>query len=344
MENCNFIKISENEWRLIENAQYSFTLSEVAERANLHYATAYRIYSSLRTKADFKFVPDYKKMNLLNVALLFDISTEIKKIHSFTLNIRKVYGWKPYIMVSALVPYPYIVDYIETFSNEPIVKVIGKEFRVWKPDSGFSFYLKEHNIISPIFNVFGKDHNDLYKPVNTIGYSDKSPDYIDLAIILRKRNHPFEPILKGIRWIRKKDPKFPIISKQLLSYHYNHHVKNLWLYNSVLLLNDHNLVPFRIFYFEGEDSATVARILVNLPTFFEALIDNNNSLVIGQPPGYMFENIYKIISMYDVKMPLGDLILSIENMGRYIPPLWRFVKRNKWIWKEEMKEVIKYRV
>ena len=340
MEDCKKVKLTEKEWRFIQFAESSFSLREISEKSDLPYTTVYRIYSRLKNRADFRFVPDYKKMNLVNMILLFNGYAEIEKVHSFTLSIRKIYGSKTYIMVSSLLPYNFIKRYIDTFGYEPIVTVIGNEFKVWRSNSGFSFYLNENKTIIPVFNIFAENHKELYKEVDASDYSDRSPDYIDLAIIMRKRNHPFEPILKGIRWIRKNDHSFPILSKQLLSYHYNNHVKNYWLHNSVLLLNDYKTVPFRVFYFEGRDAPIVARILVNIPSFYTALIDHNKSLVIGQPQGYMFENIYRIVSMYDIDMPLGDLILSMESMGRYIPKLWHFVEKNRWVWREEMIKVI----
>lgn len=100
-------------------------------------------------------------------------------------------------------------------------------------------------------------------------------------------------------------------------------------------------MPFRVFYFEGNEAHIVARILINLPMFMTALIDTKNSLVVGQPPGYIYEKLYKIISMFDIEMPLNEPILSVENMSKYILRFWKFVDRNKWIWKEDRVKMVK---
>ena len=182
--------------------------------------------------------------------------------------------------------------------------------------------------------IFLDNIEELSKPVKEWSYSYNAPDPIDLAIILGKQKHPYKSLLSIIRRVRKYDSNFPILSKQVLSYHYKKHVLKYWVYNTVNLYLDSAYVPFRLFYFEGPEAHIVARILVRFPSFYRALIDKEKAIVFGQPTGYILENIYKIISMFDIETPMGDLIVSLENISRFIIPLWKFVENKKWIWND----------
>lgn len=334
MTHCYFVKLNNKEWMFIEALEHSSSLSQIARYTGLPYITIYRIYRKLKMKYEFNFIMNFKKMNLLPLYLLFDENQEINRINRLTVSIRKIYGKKAYKMVYALVPFAYKEKYLKSFDETPLLVIQGLEFLSWRPNSGSNIYFPSEKIILPVFNFWIDKFDVVSKPVCNWNSSYDSPDYIDIAILLWKYNYLFEPVTSIIRWVRRYDPHFPILSKQVLSYHYRKHVLKYWLYNSISMYFDATCVPFRFFYFEGPESHIVARILVNLPSFYRALIDKNKALVFGQPPGHMFENIYKIISTFDVDMPLGDLIMSLENIGRFIPPLWKFVENNRWVWRD----------
>lgn len=138
-------------------------------------------------------------MNLVNMTLIFDGNINLKYLHRYTISIRRLYGPRQYLMINALVLYPHIDKYLDTFNYEPIVKVIGKEFMSWRYDRRYSYYSKVNEAIMPKFDFLKDYDNNFFKPVSSTMYSDKAPDPIDLFIIMRKRNHPFEPILRGLR-------------------------------------------------------------------------------------------------------------------------------------------------
>ncbi|RLF08399.1 MAG: hypothetical protein DRJ64_01100 [Thermoprotei archaeon] len=334
MNDCYNLKITAKEWQFIRSAQYSESLTEISKNMNTSYVTVYRLYTMLKSKASFNYIVDFKKMNLVHITLFFNGYQKIENIHPLTVSIRKVFGVKPYYMVSAFVPYIYREAFVKSFDNEPVKTIIGYETYKWKPDSPLSLYLESSETIIPVFNVFYEKYDNLNYPVDNTDYTNKAPDKIDIALIFRKYKHPFEPLTRSVRHIRKHDPDFPLISKQALSYHYKKHIKKLWLYNSIIPLYDSYLVPFRIFYFEGKEAPILARILINLPTFYLTSIDTDKAILVGQPPCHIFENIYRIISMFDVEMPLGDLVMSNKNMKSYLPPLWHFTENNRWIWKD----------
>jgi len=334
MKNCYHKRLTKKEWYFIKAAQHSESLADIAKQLRMPYATIYKIYKVLKSKASFNYVVNYKKMNLIHITLFFDGYQALETIHKLSISLRRIYGTKPYIMVSAFVPYIFKDDYIDSFERKPVKVIYGYEVHKWRPDSCFSLYWEESNTIIPIFNVFSENYNKFSKPVTINGYTHYAPDKIDTAIILRKQQYPFESLVKSIRYIRRYDPNFPILSKQVLSYHYKRHVRRFWRYNSVIPLYDSSLVPFRVFYFEGREAPVLARILINLPMFYLATIDVDKAVLIGQPPCHTFENIYRIISTFDVEMPLGDLVMSSQNMRRYIPPLWHFIEDKRWVWKD----------
>lgn len=329
---CNYVKLSRNEWKFIYSMEDSLNLQEISRKTDLSYSNVYHIYNNLRARADFFFHIDYKKINLLPILVLINANETLEYVNNFVISIRKIYGVHSYYLVYALVPYIYKREYIDSFDVEPVVIIEGLEVVKWRPSYNSCVYMPSKQILVPVFNSWIENIKELSKPVKEWYSSSQAPDPIDIAIIMSKIKHPYRPLLKIIRNLRKYNPNIPVLSKQVLSYHYKQHVLKYWLYNTVNLYFDFNLVPFRLFYFEGPDAHIVARILTRYPMFYRALIDKDKAIVFGQPPGNIFENIYRIISMFDVEMPLGDLIVSLENMARFITPLWKYIENNKWIW------------
>jgi len=334
MKQYNFVKIDENEWRFISALEESNSISEISKKLRLPYITVYRTYKQLKDRADLFFSINFQKMNLLPVYLFFDNDTNITHVNEFVVSIRQVYGIKPYKIVYALVPYVYLNNFIKIFDEKPRLIIRGFEFLRWRISSSFAVYLPSEKILLPLFNSWISEIENISYSVNEWKYSDMSPDSIDLMMIMGKYKHPLDSITEVIRRLRKYDSSIPLLSKQLLSYHYRKHVTLYWLYNTVNLYLDANFVPFRLFYFKGREAHIAARILVRLPSFYWALIDINRALVFGQPPGHMFEGLYRILSSFDIDMPLGDLVVSLENISRFIPRLWNYVDSNRWIWRD----------
>ena len=334
MTQCNFVKLNAKEWTFIEALEYSLSLKDISKITKLPYSVVYRIYQRLKSRASFYFMTDFKKMNLLPLYIFFNGDQKINYVNSFTVSLRKVYGSKTYNVIYAMVPYVYYDEYVRSFGSEPVTIIKGLETVKWRPSYGSCIYFPYKKVLLPVFDTWLNNIEELSRPVVDWPYSYDAPDPIDLAIILGKQKHPYDSILSIIRRIRKYDSSFPILSKQTISYHYRNHVLKYWLYNAINLYLNSACVPFRLFYFEGPEAHIVARILVKFPSFYRALIDREKAIVFGQPPGYVFENVYRIISMFDVEMPLGDLILSLENIRRLIKPLWRFVENKKWIWRD----------
>ncbi len=329
---CNYVKISRNEWEFIKAMEDSLNLLDISKKTKISYSNIYRIYDRLRSKVDFFFHVNYKKINLLPILILINDNEPIKYVNNLTISIRKIYGTHSYYLIYALVPCIYKEKYVKSFNIEPVTIVEGLETQKWRPSYNSNIYSPNQQLLMPVFSSWMDDIENLYKPVSVWESSSKAPDPIDITIILGKLKNPYTSILNIVRTIRKYDSNIPILSKQVLSYHYRNHVLKCWLYNTINLYFDSNLVPFRLFYFEGPDAHIVARILTRYPMFYRALIDKDKAIVFGQPPGNIFENIYRIISMFDVEMPLGDLIVSLENMAWFITPLWKYIENNKWIW------------
>ena len=135
---------------------------------------------------------------------------------------------------------------------------------------------------------------------------------------------------------RKRDPSLPQTSEQVLSYHFTKHVKAMWKGNTAIVFNDMKLVPVRIFYFEGKDAPTFARILCQLPGSFTARINVDKALVIGQFPCSYDEYIVSEAEHFDIEMPFSYFVQSSKDMRTVIPGLWKCVEGKKWVFKEEL--------
>ena len=175
--------------------------------------------------------------------------------------------------------------------------------------------------------------------------SVKPPDPVDMAILVRKlQAGPFARPVEGVRYALSVDPSFPKVSEKTVGYHYRSHVLPAWLYNTFIPYLPMAEVPLRVFYFEGREAPALARVLIKLPYFITALVDVDRALVTGQPPSWMLETIYKVISSFDVKAPLCQLVMSSESIAKFIPHLWKFLKKAgrswSWTWPEERLRIV----
>ena len=339
VECLEVIKLNKVEWKILNEITYSWTIRELSRKTNLPFSTLYRYLKSLRAKGSIIFQPDYRKMNLLPTCMLIP-DTPLKEVPTFTFSLRKVYGLKPYILITALLPPSFINKYLNSLDADILFIVRGYEYLRWQLNTGFTLYFPNEGLLLPVFDNVIHFIKEASRPIEKWEESLDSPDVIDLAIIQKKMRDPFIRAKDAIEQARKVDPTFPRITKQAISYHVKKHVKNMWLGNTIHFFFDTSHVPMRIYYFEGKDAAAVARTLVNIPGFFNAVIDDDKSLVVGQPPCHIHENIHKLFSMFDIDMPLGDIIISSSNISNTIPWLWRYTKDGVWIWRDEKLKVI----
>ena len=339
MSNCNQVpflpKVTSSEWKFMKAAVKAWSLREASKLSGLPVTTAHRILKNFYRKGSIKFVPNLKKINLITLALMFP-KLNIEYLPPFTMSIRDVYNMGHYTLVVGLVPPPLVDKYIDWFHEEPALIVKGYESIKWSPLSPLTAYNAKKETMIPIFD-FHKYKKIFDYPVEKWDVGLKAPDVYDLVLFHGRLKNAFARPLKIYGEARKKDPSLPIVSQQLLSYHFNKHLKSMWAGNSALVFNNMKLVPVRLFYFEGRDAPLFARLLCQLPSAFTAAIDINKALVSAQFPCSYDEHIMCEAEGFDVEMPYPPFIQSSTDMKRVAPWLWRWIENGKWVFKEELR-------
>ncbi|RLE71961.1 MAG: hypothetical protein DRJ37_03890 [Thermoprotei archaeon] len=339
-----YTQLKESEFQIVKNIKYSWTIRELARRSSLSYSKVWRFLQDLKGKGKIYFMVNYRRLNLAPVILITRKKEKIYEMPPYTMSIREIYGLKRQrLLITAILPPDFVRKYLDLLGLEIETHVKGYEYIRWSYNDKFSIYVPNLRIIVPVYGNIEKLAFKYDYPVET-NYTLDAPDIIDLAIIHGKSINVFMTSGEAVNFVRRIDPLFPRVSKQLISYHARKHVKELfWRGNTINFFAPMSSVPIRIWYFEGRDAPIISRILANIPTFFSATIDVEKAVVVGQPPCNMIEDLYKrVFSIFeDVEMPLGELVLSSRSMQRFQPHLWRLVEKGKWMWIDEPLYVLK---
>ena len=328
-------KISLNEWKVMKAVTRAWSLRDVARISRLPVSTVHNILSNFREKGRLQFLFDQKKTNLLVLVVIFP-KFKTNTVPPFTRAIRVVYNMGSYILVSALIPPAFVEKYLSYFDSEPLVVVRGYEHIRWNPMSPLTKYNPATNTLMPLFNFepLVKQYNYPVKSWNN-GY--RAPDIYDLVLLQGRIRNPFARPLAIYREAKELfDPNLPDVSEQVLSYHFNRHVKAVWKGNTALVFTDMRLIPVKIYYFEGKDAPLFARILCQLPGALSATIDVDKAVVIAQYPCYYEAYIMQEAEYFKVEMPCPPFIQSSANIVKVFPLLWKYVENKKWVFKEEL--------
>ena len=317
-------------WRVFNVIPSSLTLREVARRAGLSHSRVHRLYRyRLPEFAQVRFVPDFKEMNLLPLAVA--VSRSVERAPPFTRSFRKAYaaGRRMWIAV-AYVPTAYLDRYLAELP-EPLFTVRGLEFEKWRPNPAVAY---RYGYLLPVESKLLEGVGG--RPVEW-GVSRRSPDRIDVAIVTIKFfMDAYMRLVQIARLATRLDPSFPATYRQLLSVHYRRHVlPRLWRYNSITLYCDVRVNPVRAYYLVGRDAAVAARALIKLPMMYSALIDVDAAIVFGQPPPGYLAVIYQLLSQLDVEMPYGEIVLDPADITAWLNPYWAFTDGREWMWPEE---------
>jgi len=299
-------RVTLNEWKFIRSLTSAWSLRDIARKSRLPVSTVYRILHRFYKKGHVYFILDHRKVNLITLILILPCQS-VKKAPPFTVSVRRIYNFGTYTLVTALIPPPLIEKYIDQFNVEPLITVRGYDYLRWSPLSELSTYDPVLRVIKPVFDFekVRKHYNYLVEPWNR---GLVAPDVYDLVLIQGRLRDPFARPVKIYREARRRDLSLLKVSEQVLSYHFNKHVKTMWKGNTAIVFNDVRIVPVRIFYFEGRDAPVFARILSQLPGFYAAIIDVKGSIVVGQPPYYYDEYIMRGAEGFDVEMPFSYFI------------------------------------
>lgn len=323
------VPLTYNEFMLLKLFSYCRTIRELSRRSNLPFSTVYKTLERLKTKAFFRFIPDFRMMNLIFVFALFDEKTEALRENPFTICQGRLIGKRSFVFMIFLLPFTFLDIFLKSLEEKPFILVKGLEINTWKYEQNLFYFDYTRNFL----NINLEDILELYPK-----YSQKlskwkpsydAPDVIDIGIVLSKYRKPFGKVYTLIKMLRAYDPSFPLISRQVLSYHYTKHVlEKYWLFNTIFFKTE----QFQALYFEGDETHIIGRILVKIPYLHYSLIDSGRSVVVGSFPAQEIEKIRYVISKFNVSMPLGVLSSSFNEICFRTPRLWRYIRDKKWCW------------
>ena len=334
----NALYFDPREWKLVANVGQAWTIRDLARHAKMPYSTANKVLGRVREKIAFKFRMKLQEVGLIPLVVILRKEASAPP-PPYTLSIKPLKGVKFLVAYTALIPPSFVKDYVNSLGEEPVAVVEGYELAHWFADPTFNVYDEKTGLLTPRF-AFEEASKLLSGPVERWMSPMRSPDRIDLAIMSMKMADPFMRPSDVFEHARSIDSSLPLLSTQALSYHTVHHVKErYWEGNAANPVIDEAHVPVRFFYMEGEKAPMVARMLVRLPGFHYAIMDTDRSVVVGQPLAYYFEHIYSVLSEYGVEMPLGELLVSSRGVRRFVPTLWRFIERKRWVFNPEIQPV-----
>ncbi len=322
-------KLSKREWELLNAVVGAWTIREAARRAGIPYTTARKVIMEWKEKGDMAFQVDYQKMNLMPLYIF----TESKPSPEppLTFSIRRAYWNRPLYLIHALVPTVYVDKYLEALGEEPITVIKAYSYKRWFPGSLGTKYNEEAGMVE--YDVEGAIITGLSeRPPPEWERSDKAPDKVDLAVIQGRMKDIFMRPGDALERARKIDPSIPDISRQLLSYHVNRHVLPLWRGNVVNFYYESKETPLTVYLIKGDKAHSAAAALVSMPGFFEAAIDKNKALVIGQPPYRETTAVFEILEKFKVSLEGGAITLHPENLVEKPPYLWKYSEEGKWVW------------
>ena len=324
-------ELTKREWALLDAVAGAWTIREAARRAGVPYTSARKFILEWKTRARMVFHLDFKAINLLPVfSFVSDLPT---KTPPFTFSIRRVLGERPLYLLFSLVPTPFVDKFLKVLGRSLELSVRGYVFLRWFPSSLGTKYNEEKEAV--MYDIEGAIITGLSQgPAEEWEVKETAPDKIDLAVIQGRMRDIFVRPGDAVDRAREEDPTVPAVSRQLLSYHVNRHVMPVWRGNSIHFFYESEDSPLMLFLFEGEKAYSAAAALVSMPGFYEAAIDTDKSLVIGQPPYRQLKAVDEIVEKFAVKLRGGTMMLDPKNLVEKEPRLWRYSENNKWVWVE----------
>ncbi|MEM0377529.1 MAG: hypothetical protein QXI90_07145 [Thermofilum sp.] len=274
------LKLSPTEWKVVQAYPKSLNLAKVAAATGLPYSTVVEATKRLWERGiRVSFNPRLGVLGAKPLLLVYEGDLQLEPppytVYAFKgLGKVKLHGF------FALVPEPYVDDYLAELGRKPLVEVIGVELRYWDPNGRLTGY-------EPGLGVVVPDHSRVEEVVTarleTAQVEERRwVDWVDLLILSVKMNNAYAKLSPALS--RLKGVHGPLLSRQLISYHFRMHVVPLWGGNVVRFKLPGSSCPERIYLLRGKGSRRVAGALVEAPYFYEALIGEELAAVLAQPP------------------------------------------------------------
>ncbi len=318
-------------WKIMKAIPYSLNAQEIAEKSNVSYNSVLWFLNNARGNFAILAEFDWWRIGLTPLAVLTRMSGVTAKVPPYTFSISEASGLKKMLLYRALLPERYIKRYLRDLDADIVTYVKGYDIVRWFPFSELTQYIEEDGTLQPLTSKIYEIYNKLTLQEEQRKKKERvKVDIIDLYIMRSKMRFSYTKLSYILGLIHTELSEN--MTKQLLSYHYNKHVKPLWKYNFIIPLQDQLEYPFRLYYFKGKDSEILAKLLVKLPYVFLALLERNKVFVLAQPTPHVEYIISDIVSMFDVRKPLGDILISLNNYTIFNVNPKKLFFEGKWIY------------
>jgi len=327
-------KLTKSEYEIIKAVPQSLNYTQVAEKTGFSVAYVSRKLKALKEKVLIHGVFDYDTMGLKEIRILADFDADFVKkeekikIPFITGVYHLVIGKKDYLWIEAYPPKSQVDFFIEGLQlrNYKIYEV-GEKF-VWRPDKALlteysGGYIYGH--IEKIKEIIRKV--DTSQPKSKMG---KVPDEVDLWLIAKLIQYPFTKI--------SREAEKTGVRQQVASYHLIRHVKPLWLYNTVTLRLDPDIIPTKLYYFKVDNpefAVKFAASLTHVPYVTEAfVVGNERNLVLAYTtiPGGLEMKLVRTLRSIEEVVEFDEIGAMEKDVRlRYTIPLGKIVGGGRWI-------------
>ncbi|MHB9302484.1 helix-turn-helix domain-containing protein [Thermofilum pendens] len=300
-------RLTPNEWKVLVSVVNSTTVSRVSEQAKLPYSTVIDVMRRLSGNGlGIHFIPYFDLAGLRKVFALIE-GAPISGYPLYTTNVYRLIGRGFFTGVLGLVPDYLVNEFFASLPREPVATVVGDEYRHWAPTGRLTRYVAAHGIVVPAYDQL---EDVLYASRGPVTRREKKwVDWVDVLIVYFKMKYAFTK-LSDVYSLAKSVFGTAPPSRQLMSYHYRTHVSPLWSYNGVSFRIDRHLAPERVYVLRGNASKVAARTLIEAPFFFEALVNEESSVLLAQTPCYMSPLVYRVLAETRVDLPYGELLVA----------------------------------
>jgi hypothetical protein len=319
-----FVPLREPEWRCINAAESSLSISEIVHRYGLHPWGVSRILGRIKRQnigVRLGFEVNLKKAGLLEVATIS--RKNVEKIPYLQAQRALITLGRKVFLYTGMLPAEgsAVEEWLSTF-EETALTVRAFERRWWRTNAPATAY-REGWICGDVKAIKVAERFQPTFPVE----KEVELDDVDIILLWAKLRWPFTSLREAERVSEKYLGRR--LSYKVLSWHFKNHLLKLWAGNRVWLYADAQQVPYRLLYLEGEDAPGVARALVQLPWFHTAYIDVGKAVVSGQPPCASMPHLYRVLGDLDVDVLEFAMEVSTVKWVPIFGLLSQIVKRKE---------------
>ena len=320
------------EEKIVRNLTSARSLRELARLSETSLSTVQYVLQRLTKRGEIRWIPRHSFFGLIKVGMVFDIEETLPTLSEEALpnGVAATYELlglgRRYLFVSGVFPRKLLdkaLRKVEGILNLKLgEKVLAREYIVRYPGIRT---LRGDADEKQLKNLLERSRIPLRE-----SEPPRVPDKIDLMLLAGKET--FGPFIRLNEIYRKlgKQAGLVNISRQVLSYHYKHHVLPGWLYNTFIEYLPTSEIPLRLIILKGRDAPALARALMRIEHALEAYIDRYSALVIAQYPCNLLRLVYELISYASVSQV--DMTIMKPLISRDVLRYWEFLgPKGKWI-------------